>query len=118
LALTQLNRRTGGHRIKILQIIQQIPVCLNLIANPIHKRAEISLPSIDPVMYPTPILSTEHQSGCDEDAHVLGCGGTGYPEPLMDLAGTKLFALQQSRDYPKTVAVGQGFKEMIQRNHI
>jgi hypothetical protein len=31
----------------------------------------------------------------------------------MDLAGTKLFALQQSRNYPKTVAVGQGFKEMV-----
>ena len=69
--------------------------------------------SIDPVMYPAPILSTKHQPGCDEDAHVLGCGGTGYPEPLMNLAGAKLFALQQSRNYPKAVAVGQGLKEII-----
>jgi hypothetical protein len=36
----------------------------------------------------------------------------------MDLAGTKLFALQQSRNYPKAVAVGQGFKEMIRSIHI
>ena len=44
---------------------------------------------------------------------MLGCSSTGYPEPLMNLAGTKLFALQQSRNYPKAVAIGQGFKEMI-----
>jgi hypothetical protein len=36
----------------------------------------------------------------------------------MDLAGAKLFALQQSRNYPKTVTVRQGFKEMIGSSHI
>jgi hypothetical protein len=36
----------------------------------------------------------------------------------MDLAGTKLFALQQGRNYPKAVAVGKGFKEMIRSIHI
>jgi hypothetical protein len=36
----------------------------------------------------------------------------------MNLAGTKFFALQQSRNHPKAVAIGQGFKEMIQGIHI